>query len=215
MNTVESYMSSSPDDQTYYEDLESKHELLLLDMASIELEKLRDSSVAVGATAYFPRACLQLLKAIPGNLRCVDCNAANPEWASVSYGCLLCLECSGRHRSLGVRKSQVRSIHMDHWSHSQIISVLEGGNEQLSTFFDRHCLSPMSPKLQQISDFWREEDAVDLHPCPVASITTLRYMTKAALFYREELPRHVAKIISRGRYMGRNATRINRIQHKK
>ena len=53
----------------------------------------------------FPSACLSLLKALPGNGRCIDCGDHDPQWATVSYGALLCLNCSGRHRSLGVQVS--------------------------------------------------------------------------------------------------------------
>ena len=44
---------------------------------------------------------LRALRAIPGNDACADCGAAQPQWASIGHGTLMCLECSGEHRSLG------------------------------------------------------------------------------------------------------------------
>lgn len=53
----------------------------------------------------FPLHCLKLLYNIPGNLHCMDCNANNPQWASLTFGTLLCIVCSGRHRHMGVQVS--------------------------------------------------------------------------------------------------------------
>ena len=62
----------------------------------------------------------QELKSLPGNKKCVDCQAPFPQWATVSYGTFMCLECSGRHRGLGVHLSFVRSVTMDAWTDIQI-----------------------------------------------------------------------------------------------
>jgi len=76
---------------------------------------------------FFPPACLKLLQGLEGNQRCVDCGEHGPQWAAVSYGALLCLQCSGKHRSLGVQVSCVRSIRMDEWTLEQVLTMLEGG----------------------------------------------------------------------------------------
>jgi len=165
----------------------------MLMMAADELDLMR-SAEAPGypGERLFPPACLMMVKNLPGNSQCVDCGAYDPEWASVSYGVLFCLHCSGRHRSLGVKNSFVRSIEMDTWSRPQITAMLEGGNEQMNSFFSRHALTRSSSSLLP-------QDKRDL--------VEKRYNTKAALFYRENLARHVDEVVSFGRYRGREVAR--------
>jgi len=77
------------------------------------------------------------IRALGGNTVCADCENINPQWASISYGCLLCLECSGHHRSLGVHLSFVRSLAMDSWTQRQIQAMEKsGGNQKLVDFFE-------------------------------------------------------------------------------
>ncbi|KAL2329101.1 hypothetical protein Fmac_022528 [Flemingia macrophylla] len=54
-----------------------------------------------------------ILRGIPGNDKCAECDASEPDWASLNLGILLCIECSGVHRNLGVHVSKVRSITLD------------------------------------------------------------------------------------------------------
>jgi hypothetical protein len=73
---------------------------------------------------------------------------------------------------------------MDCWSHSQVLAMLEGGNEQLQNFYTRH---DMGEKQSKVFD--------------------QRYQTKAARFYRNNMERHVATIEQIGEWMGRAASR--------
>ncbi|RLN52788.1 hypothetical protein BBJ29_000746 [Phytophthora kernoviae] len=68
------------------------------------------------------------IRLLPGNDRCVDCKTVYPQWAGVSFGVLLCLSCAGKHRSLGVQTSFVKSLAMDSWTSTEIRALELGGN---------------------------------------------------------------------------------------
>mmetsp|Transcript_110410 Transcript_110410/g.235819 ORF Transcript_110410/g.235819 Transcript_110410/m.235819 type:complete len:433 (+) Transcript_110410:118-1416(+) len=107
------------------------------------------------------------IRALPGNNTCVDCSNVNPQWASVSYGTLVCLECSGQHRSLGVHLSFVRSVQMDSWTEKQIRAMeTSGGNDGFVSFMQSRGIQKSMP------------------------IAT-KYNSKQAAYYKERLSRRL------------------------
>lgn len=67
---------------------------------------------------------------------CCDCQSVVPEWACINFGTVICIECSGVHRSLGVQVSKVRSLFLDAWPRSLRAVMEELGNERANQVWE-------------------------------------------------------------------------------
>ncbi|XP_054912842.1 arf-GAP with coiled-coil, ANK repeat and PH domain-containing protein 3-like isoform X2 [Poeciliopsis prolifica] len=79
---------------------------------------------------------LQRIQSLPGNEQCCDCDQVDPRWASINLGVLLCIECSGIHRSLGVHCSKVRSLTLDSWEPELLKLMCELGNSVINHIYE-------------------------------------------------------------------------------
>ena len=50
----------------------------------------------------------------------------------------MCIECSGKHRLLGLHLSQIKSITMDKWTEKEIEKIQHGGNKNFKDFIESH-----------------------------------------------------------------------------
>ncbi|VDL93012.1 unnamed protein product [Schistocephalus solidus] len=89
---------------------------------------LKGSGEKMGESMRVDEMTIKALQSVAGNNCCADCGAADPDWASLNLGEMVCIGCSGVHRQLGTHISRVRSLHLDDWTNEAIAVMRAIGN---------------------------------------------------------------------------------------
>jgi Arf-GAP/SH3 domain/ANK repeat/PH domain-containing protein len=72
------------------------------------------ATISAGVDENPDKLLQSLREADQGNCWCADCGSGiKTEWVSINLAIILCIECSGIHRSLGTHISKVRSLTLD------------------------------------------------------------------------------------------------------
>ncbi|XP_075715078.1 arf-GAP with Rho-GAP domain, ANK repeat and PH domain-containing protein 2 isoform X2 [Rhinoderma darwinii] len=76
------------------------------------------------------------------NRSCADCQAPNPDWASINLGIVICKDCAGQHKTLGSKISKVHSLKLDLtiWSNELVELFIVLGNEKVNSFLEANLL---------------------------------------------------------------------------
>ncbi|XP_038849381.1 arf-GAP with Rho-GAP domain, ANK repeat and PH domain-containing protein 3 [Salvelinus namaycush] len=71
------------------------------------------------------------------NKLCADCQAVNPDWASINLCVVICKNCAGQHRGLGTMVSKVQSLKLDTsvWSNEIVQLFIMLGNDRANEFW--------------------------------------------------------------------------------
>ncbi|XP_055984366.1 arf-GAP with coiled-coil, ANK repeat and PH domain-containing protein 3 [Sorex fumeus] len=101
-----------------------------------------DSATDARERSVKGESVLQRVQSVAGNSQCGDCGQPDPRWASINLGVLLCIECSGIHRSLGVHCSKVRSLTLDSWEPELLKLMCELGNSTVNGIYEAQCEGP-------------------------------------------------------------------------
>ncbi|KAJ2855770.1 hypothetical protein J3B02_001991 [Coemansia erecta] len=119
-------------------------------LSSVSIE-----SLAISSDIQARASRMTLMRRPAGNDRCVDCGLSGPEWAAINLGVLMCIECSGIHRSLGVHVSKVRSVKLDNWEPELMHIMQRLGNSRVNKIFEANkpaADEPQKPTEQSLRD---------------------------------------------------------------
>ena len=90
---------------------------------------------------------VERIKNVDGNTICADCDCAQPGWASANIGVVICIECSGIHRGLGVQISKIKSLFLDKWDPLIVEFMESSGNTKLNKILEANLTVPKITKL--------------------------------------------------------------------
>ncbi|KAK5852512.1 hypothetical protein PBY51_006366 [Eleginops maclovinus] len=106
------------------------------------------------------RAIVGEVKRMSGNNGCCDCGAPDPTWLSTNLGVLICIECSGIHREMGVHYSRIQSLDLDVLGTSELLLAKNVGNASFNEIMEADLSAPDVTKPDPSSDMQARKDFI-------------------------------------------------------
>ncbi|XP_034986041.2 arf-GAP with GTPase, ANK repeat and PH domain-containing protein 3 isoform X1 [Zootoca vivipara] len=144
---------------------------------------------------------LQSIRTVRGNSFCVDCDAPNPDWASLNLGALICIECSGIHRNLGTHLSRVRSLDLDDWPLELVMVMTAIGNTLANSVWEgaiENYPKPPPESCREEKERWiraKYEQKLFLAPLPHSDVPLGQQLLRAVV---EDDLRAVVTLLAHG-----------------
>jgi len=105
----------------------------------------------------FQQTLVNYIRNIPSNNACCDCGGQNDvTWLSTNFGIIVCIECSGIHREMGVHISKIQSLTLDHIGTSQLLVSRTMSNEGFNKIMEARS----SRKLNQNSTMEERKEII-------------------------------------------------------
>ncbi|XP_057587291.1 arf-GAP with GTPase, ANK repeat and PH domain-containing protein 3 isoform X3 [Hippopotamus amphibius kiboko] len=130
---------------------------------------------------------VQAVRTVRGNSFCIDCDAPNPDWASLNLGALMCIECSGTHRHLGAHLSRVRSLDLDDWPPELLAVMTAMGNALANSVWEGAldgCAKPGPHACREEKERWiraKYEQKRFLAPLPSSDVPLGQQLLRAVV----------------------------------
>ncbi|KAM9778887.1 arf-GAP with SH3 domain, ANK repeat and PH domain-containing protein 2-like [Syngnathus typhle] len=106
------------------------------------------------------KAIVADVRKMDGNRVCCDCGAPGPSWLSTNLGVLICIECSGIHREIGVHYSRIQSLDLDVLGTSELLLAKNVGNAAFNDIMEAELSAEGVAKPEPTSDMQRRKDFI-------------------------------------------------------
>ncbi|XP_068197978.1 arf-GAP with SH3 domain, ANK repeat and PH domain-containing protein 2b isoform X2 [Antennarius striatus] len=106
------------------------------------------------------KAIVEEVKRMSGNDGCCDCGAPAPTWLSTNLGVLICIECSGIHREMGVHYSRIQSLDLDVLGTSELLLAKNVGNASFNEIMEADLSTQGVTKPGPTSDMQTRKDYI-------------------------------------------------------
>ncbi|KAI6649213.1 ADP-ribosylation factor GTPase-activating protein AGD13-like [Oopsacas minuta] len=84
------------------------------------------------------KKAIEAILARDENHFCADCDEPNPTWVSLTWGCFICDNCAGAHRSLGPESSFLKSGTNEIFSQQEVDCLTLQGNVHANQILEYH-----------------------------------------------------------------------------